>query len=108
MLTPARRVRDQNGRCAESPSNPAYPPCTACGLLEACSRGRCRRYTEGFRGGLDSLLSIAGKTLPERCDPHSLSLRLVCNPLQKPPFRNFHPAPALSAFPRLFASRPDR
>src|SRR5260370_17080523 len=89
MLTPARRVRDQNGRCAESPSNPAYPPCTACGLLEACSRGRCRRYTEGFRGGLDSLLSIAGQSLPERCDPHYVLLRLLLTPLLLPPLRNF-------------------
>jgi len=56
---PARPVQDQNGGCEESPGTPAYPPCTACGLLEACSRGRCRRYTEGFRGGLESLPSIA-------------------------------------------------
>jgi len=30
---------------------------------EACIHGRCRRYTEGSRGGLDSLPSIAGISL---------------------------------------------
>src|SRR6267378_1444344 len=59
---PARLVQDQNGGCAESLGIPTYPPCTACGLLEVCSRGRYHRYTGGFRGGLDSLPSIGGST----------------------------------------------
>src|SRR5260370_29603272 len=60
---PARRVQGQNGGCAESRGNPAYPPYIACGLLEACSRGSSRRCTEGFHDGLDSLAVIAGSEL---------------------------------------------
>src|SRR5437016_4355378 len=57
---PARPVQDQNCGCEESPGTPAYPLGTACGQLGACIRGRFRRCTEGFRGGLDSQRLDAG------------------------------------------------
>jgi hypothetical protein len=57
---PARHVQHQNGACAKCRGNPVCRPSTACGRPEVYTRGRCRRYTEGFRGGLDSLPSIVG------------------------------------------------
>lgn len=65
---PARRVPDQNDGCGESPGIQAYRLNTACGRLEVYSRGRFRRYTEGFRGSLDSLPSIGGLVLCVRPD----------------------------------------
>src|SRR2546425_231962 len=56
----AQRVQDQSCECEEFRGNPAYLPCTAYGPPGACSRGKRRRYTEGFRGGLDCQLLIAG------------------------------------------------
>jgi hypothetical protein len=57
---PVRPAQDQNCGSEESRDSLAYPPSTIYGRLEACSRGRFRRYTEGSPGGRDSQPLIAG------------------------------------------------
>lgn len=57
---PAQPAQGQNCGYEESPGSPAYPPSTACGPPAVCIHGRSRRCIEGFPGGLDSQLLIAG------------------------------------------------
>ncbi len=67
---PSQPAQDQNGGCEEFRGSQAYPPSTACGQPEACSRGRLRRCIEGFRGGRDSQRLAVGSVGSARCDPH--------------------------------------
>src|SRR5579859_1064199 len=57
---PAQRVLSQNSACAKFRGNRAYRPNIGGDLPAACNRGRRNRYTEGFRGGWDCQLLIAG------------------------------------------------
>jgi len=56
----ARRAQDRSCGFGEFRGTQACLPNTVYGLPAACSHGRIRRHTEGFRDGLDCQPSIAG------------------------------------------------